>query len=150
MTENKPKKKQGWEYAQEAKAAKRAAAASGSPIVGVHKPQVKATEHQLETYNLKVSTPDTDFGSRVVSMNFLPRAGVATYADELKQRLLDLGDLPDATYFLLPVKLPKKVYKQLLEASLFMAAEVPDWTERDMLEAIVIFSNTKGLTSQKG
>ena len=82
-------------------------------------------------------------------MDFLPRSGLKTYAEELKERLGDVTEAADATYFLLPVKLPKKVYKMLLLQSIEMAKTTPDWTERDMIEAIVLFSNVKDLTKVK-
>lgn len=145
MTENKPKKKQGWEYAKEAREAKAklfVPHTADGPVTP-EKPKVKSVEPT-------VSTPDTDFNAGVISMNFERRAGLETYTAELEQRLLDLSEAPDGVYFMLPVKLPKTVYKLLLEAAFYMAQELPDWTERDMLEAIVLFSNAKVLTSKKG
>lgn len=136
--ENKPKKKQGWEYAQEALAKKRGA--------------VKVNDKEkcsVEDTSLSVSSPDVDFNARVAPVGFLKRAGLATYADELKERLSDLQDVPDGVYFMLPVKLPKKVYKMLLLQAIEMAKVSPDWTERDMLEAIVLFSDFGDLTKVK-
>lgn len=99
----------------------------------------------------KVSKPDSDFSHRTIPVHFERRAGLATYAQELVERLGDLNDDPATqVYYLLPVKLPKKVYKRLLERSLRMAQLSPDWTERDELEALVLFLDAKNLTEKTG
>ena len=96
----------------------------------------------------KVSKPDEDFTARIVTMGFLPRAGLKTYAEELKERLKDVEDGPqNSIYYLLPVKLPRAVYKKLLEGALAMAPVSPNWTERDQIEALVNFLDARTLTA---
>lgn len=133
MTMSEAPKKKGWEYAQEAKAAKRADKAA----MDAH----KAEKAKSEAAAGEVSNPDIDFNAAVIPMKLIKRAGVKTYADEVKDRLLDVAEAPDGAYFLLPVKLPKKVYKLLLEATAKMSGSSPDWTERDTIEAILLFSD---------
>ncbi len=141
---NKPEQKPVWQYAKEARERK-AAAAAGEPAASPSKPAVKAQKPQVkeELVTVRVSNPDVDFNARVIPRDFQKRAGIATYADELKERLTDIDEAADGAYFLLPVKLPKKVYKQLLLQAIAMSDVSTDWTERDQLEAIIIFSKTK-------
>lgn len=104
--------------------------------------QTVETKAAPDTVSFEISTPDTDFNSAVKPMNFQKRAGLATYAEELKERLSDIDDVADNVYFMLPVKLPKKVYQRLLTKALEMTDVSPDWTERDQLEALVLFSGS--------
>jgi len=138
---NSTEKKPVWQYAKEAR--ERKATAAGESAKKPIKPNAGAVSKGSEEISVKVSNPDVDFNAQIIPMKFLKRAGVKTYAGELKERLLDVEEAPDGAYFLLPVKLPKKVYKKLLLAAIEMEKVSPDWTERDMIEAIIIFSKTK-------
>lgn len=143
---NKPKK-QGWEYALEAKRAKKAAldAAATTTLPASPPPLPKVPSPKV-----KVSTPESDFGHKTITVNFQRRAGLTSYGQELVERLNDLNDdAASAVYYLLPVKLPKKVYKRLLEGAIELSKASPNWTERDQLEALVIFQDAKNLLSPK-
>lgn len=138
------KKKQPWEYAQEARKAKALARAA------LETPPVKEQKPQKTGEKVKVSTPEKDFNHKVIPINFQRRAGLKNHGQEMVERLQDLEDDGNSdVYYLLPVKLPKKVYKMLLERSIDMSKSIPDWNERDMLEVLVIFSDAKGLTPKK-
>lgn len=140
---NKPEKKPVWQYAKEARERKAAAAAAAGapPAETPKKVKVSKEKPTLEPEKLIISTPDVDFNAPVIPMKLMKRAGVKTYADEVKERLLDVAEAPDGAYFLLPLKLPKKVYKLLLEGTAKMSMSSPEWTERDMIEAILLFSD---------
>lgn len=123
-------------------------AAPAKPQVKAQKPQLGASGSQIGGGNPKVSSPETDFSAKVVPLNFLPRAGATSYAQELQERLKDVADEPlKGVYYLLPVKLPKTVYERLLKGALAMAEANPAWTERDQLEALVNFLDAKALTA---
>lgn len=68
-------------------------------------------------------------------LNFLPRAGFKNYAKELKERLLDAEEESREIYYILPIKLPKRLYKALAEACMQM--DDPHWTEQDMILKIL-------------
>lgn len=149
---NKPEKKPVWQYAKEARERKAAAgAACAPPVASPKKGIVSAKKPTLdeEKVIVEVSNPDVDFNAPVIPLKLLKRAGVATYAAELKERALDVDEAPEGAYFLLPLKLPKKVYKKLVAAAIQMSDVSPEWTERDMIEAIIIFSNAEALTKVK-
>lgn len=141
-------KKKGWEYAQEALAVKRAGNKARTAAAPKNL-QVKGEKLIVKPQKLEVSTPDVDFNAPVIPVKLIKRAGVKTYAGELKERLLDVDEAPEGAYFLLPLKLPKRVFKMLVEASLIMSEVNPEWTERDTLEALMLFSDVGVLTKVK-
>lgn len=118
--------------------------------VEASKPQVKA--EKVTVAPLSVSAPESDFNHKTIPVNFQRRAGLKNHGQEMAERLKDLEDDGNSdVYYLLPVKLPKKVYAILLKQAIDLAKEIPDWNERDMLEVLVIFSNIQsGLTLKKG
>jgi hypothetical protein len=94
--------------------------------------------YAVETGDIKKPeiTPLDDAG-RNITVSLLPRAGINSYADELKERLSDLDGEKYRVFYVLPLKLTKKLYKALLESALDEASDKPDWTETDELHKLI-------------
>ena len=70
-------------------------------------------------------SPENDH-VKTVTVGFNPRAGVGSYVLELQERLQDLEEEKNRLFYVLPVRLPKKLYRFLIEDTL---AEERDPTE---------------------
>lgn len=112
-------------------------------------PKVKSQNQQKTSAKLDDFHIDEmdDYNQKIIVKNFEKRAGTKNYQQELAERLKDVSDetLENVKY-LLPIKLSKKGYKALLEGALILAKKIPNWNERDQVEALILFQDAKTLT----
>ncbi|TXH43379.1 MAG: hypothetical protein E6Q97_34195 [Desulfurellales bacterium] len=86
---------------------------------------------------------------RTIKMNFHPRAGITSYTVEMHERLKDIEDEKNRVFYVLPIRLPKKLYNFLLKDAL-STAENADYTEENHVHAILTERMAlSGLTSPK-
>lgn len=90
-----------------------------------------------------------DDHARTITVDFHPRAGIISYTAEMHERLSDIEDEKNRVFYVLPIRLPKKLYSFLLKDAL-SDADNPDYTEENHIHAILTERMAlSGLTSPK-
>jgi len=86
---------------------------------------------------LKPSIGPDDDHVKTVTVDFQTRAGVTDYALEMKERLQDLEERKSRVFYVLPVRLTKKLYRFLLQDAL-REGNGADYTEENHIETILL------------
>lgn len=99
----------------------------------------------------KSDLTEYDDFARATTFNYLRRAGLSDYVDELRERLSDIETTEERAFYVFPVKLTKKLAKSLLAMTLreSEAQGNAEWTERDQIEMLIKIHEGMTLDLQK-
>lgn len=78
-----------------------------------------------------------------IPVNFLPRVGFENYETEIQERLQDVDDEKREVFYILPIRMPKEVYKNLLQATLTAgrSSKNRQWTEQNQVLSVLVAGN---------
>lgn len=77
--------------------------------------------------------------SDTFQMDFETRAGLKTYRAELQERLQDIEERQSDLVYILPLKVPKSVYRALIKSALETVEKTENkaWTEQDEIHRLI-------------